>query len=117
MLTTCSASWASSVAKAKPKRQPAEPPPPPLILEFGKEFERDLRRQERRGKAMEKLHAVVETLRTRRALEARHRDHPLSGNWKGSRECHIEPDWLLIYVRTPTVLRLVRTATHSDLFP
>jgi len=103
------------VAKGKHKPQPADAPPP-LTLEYSKEFERDVRRQERRGKAMAKLNAVVETIRTRRALEARHADHPLSGKWKGSRDCHIEPDWILIYIKTPTVLRLVRTGTHSDLF-
>ncbi|HMP76799.1 MAG TPA: type II toxin-antitoxin system YafQ family toxin [Kiritimatiellia bacterium] len=51
-----------------------------------------------------------------RALGPRHRDHPLIGPWKGSRDCHLEPDWLLIYTSTDNELRLERTGTHSDLF-
>lgn len=65
---------------------------------------------------MEKLRAVVDTLRTRRPLEPRHKNHPLSGEWRGAWECHIESNWLLIYEKTATILRLLRTGTHSDLF-
>jgi mRNA interferase YafQ len=104
------------VAKAKPKAQPAEVPLAPLALEFTKQFGKDAARQEKRGKSMAKLHTVVEMLRTHRPLEAKHANHPLSGKWKGAWDCHIEPDWVLIYVRTPTKLRLMRTGSHSDLF-
>jgi mRNA interferase YafQ len=49
-------------------------------------------------------------------LEPHHRDHDLSGQYKGTRECHIEPDWLLIYELTKDDIILIRTGTHSDLF-
>ena len=49
-------------------------------------------------------------------LEARHRPHRLSGNWSGAWECHLEPDWLLIWTQEADVLVLTRTGTHSDLF-
>jgi mRNA interferase YafQ len=49
-------------------------------------------------------------------LEPRHRDHPLAGDWKDYRDCHVEPDWLLIYMREGGKLILARTGTHSDLF-
>ena len=52
----------------------------------------------------------------RRPLERRHRDHRLRGKWQGNRECHIEDDWLLIYLVVGDELRLIRTGTHSDLF-
>jgi len=65
---------------------------------------------------MAKLYAVVETLRTRRPLDAKHSNHPLSGKWQGAWDCHIEGDWILIDVKTPTVLRLERTGSHADLF-
>jgi mRNA interferase YafQ len=104
------------LAKAKAKPQAPEPPPPPLTLEFTTQFQKDAKRQEKRGKAMAKLRTVVETLRTRGPLETRHANHPLSGQWEGAWDCHIEADWILIYVKTPTVLRLMRTGSHSDLF-
>jgi mRNA interferase YafQ len=49
-------------------------------------------------------------------LPKKHRDHALIGNWKGSRDCHIEPDWLLIYTLDSDLLILERTGSHSDLF-
>jgi len=102
------------LAKAKPKPQPTEPPPP-LILEFSKRYGKDLKRQQKRGKSMAKLEAVVEALRTRQPLEPKYENHPLTGDWVGFWDCHIEPDWILIYSKTSTVLRLARTGSHSDL--
>ena len=55
-------------------------------------------------------------LATEEALDPRYRDHPLQGNWRGYRECHIEPDWLLIYNVENDTLRLGRTGSHSELF-
>ncbi|NLB66807.1 MAG: type II toxin-antitoxin system YafQ family toxin [Lentisphaerae bacterium] len=81
-----------------------------------KQFERDVKRMIRRGKDIQKLKAIVIELAHGRPLAPRHRDHPLIGPWKGSRDCHLEPDWLLIYTATKTELRLERTGTHSDLF-
>jgi mRNA interferase YafQ len=81
-----------------------------------KQFSKDIKRMARRGKDVEKLKAVVRLLAEGRSLDPRHRDHPLSGQWNQSRDCHIEADWILIYFSDPTSLRLERTGTHSDLF-
>jgi mRNA interferase YafQ len=80
------------------------------------QFKRELQRQTKRGKDPAKLQAVIELLRQSLPLEPRHRDHPLAGEWKGYRDCHIEPDWLLIYTIKSGELILARTGTHSDLF-
>ncbi len=80
------------------------------------QFARDVRRMRRRGKDLEKLKFVVRALAIGRSLEPRYRDHPLAGPWKHCRDCHIEPDWILIYFADSDVLRLERTGTHSDLF-
>ena len=81
-----------------------------------KRFERDIKRAKSRGKDLERLWRVVDRLLNERPLEARHRPHRLSGNWSGAWECHVEPDWLLIWTRHEDALVLVRTGTHSDLF-
>jgi len=80
------------------------------------QFKKDIKRQIKQGKDQRKLIAVVEALLAGKALPPRSRDHPLKGAWKGRRDCHIEPDWILIYRRTADELRLERTGTHSDLF-
>jgi mRNA interferase YafQ len=80
------------------------------------QFKRDIKRMEKRGKDFSELRRVIELLATGEPLEPRHRDHPLSGGYSGSRDCHIEPDWVLIYERTKDELLLIRTGTHSDLF-
>ena len=79
-------------------------------------FERDLKRSRRRGKNLDKLWAVVDRLLTGKPLGPRNRAHRLAGDRSGSRECHIEPDWLLIWHLDDDILVLVRTGTHSDLF-
>lgn len=81
-----------------------------------KRFVKDAKRMAKRGKDLEKLMTVVRLLADDRPLDPRHRDHPLSGQWSSSRDCHIEPDWILIYSSGKTSLRLERTGTHSDLF-
>jgi mRNA interferase YafQ len=80
------------------------------------QFKRDLKRLVKRGNDTEPLREIVVRIAAGAALEPHHRDHPLLGGYLGSRECHIEPDWLLIYERTETELILVRTGTHTDLF-
>jgi mRNA interferase YafQ len=65
---------------------------------------------------MAKLRALIEFLAAGKPLPARCRDHPLKGEFAGFRDCHIEPDWLLIYASTAEDLKLVRTGTHGDLF-
>ena len=62
------------------------------------------------------LRAVIEKLVAGQSLEPRFRDHQLSGSWKGHRNCHIEPDWILIYRITADDLYLERTGSHSELF-
>jgi mRNA interferase YafQ len=104
------------VAKRKASEPPPSVPPPPLEVTPTTKFKRDVERQKKRGKDMTKLQAVIESLCHHRALEARHKDHPLAGEWEGYRDCHIEPDWLMIYLREGGKLVLARTGTHSDLF-
>jgi mRNA interferase YafQ len=106
------------LAKSKPKAPEPPEPPPPLILETTPEFGRDSRRQEKRGKHMEKLHAVIRMLRTRQPLPPSHRGYALKGDWKGYRECHVggEGDWLLVYVRGAGKLILLRTGKHEEIF-
>ena len=88
----------------------------PLLLRQSTRFRRDVKRQLRKGVDLSKLEAVVEILVFQQPLEDRYRDHPLIGNWKGYRECHIQPDWLLIYRTTDDELQLARTGSHVDLF-
>jgi len=80
------------------------------------QFKKDVKRQLREGKDQAKLIEVVQVLLAGRDLPLKHRDHPLKGEWKGRRDCHIEPDWILIYRISKDELRLERTGTHSDLF-
>jgi len=80
------------------------------------QFKKDIKRQLRQGKDQTKLIAIVQTLLDGKDLPPKHRDHPLKGMWKGRRDCHIEPDWILIYRITKDELLLERTGSHSDLF-
>ena len=79
-------------------------------------FERDLRRVNKQGKDLDKLETIVNTLQDREQLPARCRPHPLRGIWAGHWDCHVEPDWLLLYRVTNEALILVRTGSHADLF-
>ena len=80
------------------------------------QFKRDLKRLLRRGKDLEKLKDVIRKLAQGEPLAASQRDHPLTGPWRNSRDCHIEPDWVLIYTLQSGTLLLERTGTHTDLF-
>ena len=79
-------------------------------------FESDLRRVNKQGKDLDKLETIVNTLQDREKLPARCRPHPLRGIWAGHWDCHVEPDWLLLYRVTNEALILVRTGSHADLF-
>ena len=81
-----------------------------------RQFKRDARRAEKRGKDLSKRRVLLAALLQQEPLPARYLDHPLSGTWKGYREAHIEPNWLLIYRPKGDELHLVRTGSHSDLF-
>lgn len=83
---------------------------------YSTQFERDLRLLQRRGKEIEKLKEVVAALINEEPLAEHYRDHPLKGNFKDRRECHIEPDWLLIYKLMGEEIIFERTGRHSDLF-
>ena len=85
-------------------------------LRTTRQFDRDLRRARRRGKALDKLWEIVERLIRGEPLPSRCRRHRLSGQWNRLWECHIEPDWLLIWDEAEQTLTLVRTGTHADLF-
>ena len=79
-------------------------------------FERDLRRVNKQGKDVDKLETVVNILQAQEQLPARCRPHPLHGIWAGHWDCHVEPDWLLLYKVTEEALILARTGSHADLF-
>ena len=87
-----------------------------LNVIVNKQFKKDLKRSSKRGKNIDKIESVVNILQSGDSLEVRYRNHRLTGNWSDYWECHIEPDWLLIYRITETDLILVRTGSHSDLF-
>ncbi len=82
------------------------------------QFKKDLKLAQKRGYDLEKLKRVIDALANGEALEEKYRDHALAGNYGGFRECHIQPDWLLIYQTDGErlLLFLTRTGTHSDLF-
>ena len=81
------------------------------------QFKADIKRIARSGRYdVAELAAMLQFLANDAPLPARYRDHPLTGDWKHHRECHIKFDWLLIYKLEPGILRLVRTGSHSDLF-
>ena len=83
---------------------------------YTKQSEKDLKRCLKRKKRMEKLKLVAEALIEGQELDPIHRDHKLSGNFVGRRECHLESDWLLIYKMEEVRIIFERMGTHSDLF-
>ena len=87
-----------------------------LNVVFKNRFKKDLKKLRSSNRDEDELLAVIEVLTNEQALEEKFRDHPLIGSYAGCRECHIRPDWLLIYQTTETDLLLVRTGSHSELF-
>ena len=85
-------------------------------LGFTNQFKRDFRKVIKRGCPKLKLDDLVLLLRKGEVLPERYCDHALAGNWKEHRECHIEPNWLLIYQTFEKEIHLVRTGTHAELF-
>ena len=88
-----------------------------LTIRIHNRFKKDLKLMIKRGYDEEKLWNIVEKLASEIPLPEQNRDHALTGNYKGCRECHIEPDWLLVYEiqKDALLLILTRTGTHSDL--
>jgi len=80
------------------------------------QFKKDFKRIKKSGKNILKLQEVVDKLFHDKILESKYRDHVLTGNYHGYKECHIESDWLLIYQSSTTELVLVRTGSHAELF-
>ena len=87
-------------------------------LKFTAAYKKSYKLLKKRGLDLSLLDEVVDTLRRGIPLEGKYRDHELTGPFKGFRECHIRPDWLLIYLieNDILILTLVDTGTHSDLF-
>jgi mRNA interferase YafQ len=84
---------------------------------FTGQFERDIRLMERRGKDTRKLREVMSSILHGKSLPVKMRDHQLRGVWRGRRECHVEPDWLLIYLlQGDDTVVFERTGRHTDLF-
>lgn len=83
---------------------------------YTKQFEKDIKRAVRRGKNVEKFKLIARTLLAGDPLDPIHRDHKLTGNYEGRRDCHIESDWLLIYKVEDEFVIFERMGTHSDLF-
>lgn len=87
-----------------------------LLVRPTSQFRKDLKRAAKQGRDIELLQKVLEKLAIPESLPARFNDHKLKGEWRDFRECHLEPDWLLIYTITDFELRPTRLGTHSDLF-
>ena len=87
-------------------------------MQFTAQFKKDLKLAKKQNKNLDKLFSVIEILANGGALDAKYRDHDLTGKYKGTRECHVEPDWLLVYeIRGDVlVLMLYRLGSHSELF-
>ena len=83
---------------------------------LGSRFKKEVDRMRKRGKDLSKLREAIQLLIEEKPLPPHYKDHPLSGEWKYFRDCHIEPDWLLLYKIEGDGLHLVRTGTHTDLF-
>lgn len=87
-------------------------------VKFTSQFKKDYKLAKKRGRNMNLLDDVIKSLANGEGLVEKYYDHSLSGNWTGHRECHIQPDWLLVYYynQDVLVLTLSRTGSHSDLF-
>lgn len=90
----------------------------PLELVPTSQFKKDYKKAKKRGLNMAELQSVLDKLCREEKLDSRYRDHALSGDYVGFRECHIRPDWLLVYSidKGQLILTASRTGTHSDLF-
>ena len=87
-------------------------------VKFTSRFKKDYKLLQKRGFDMSKLLDVIDLLREDIELPPQYKDHPLKGNFVGHRDCHIEPDWVLIYFKNESalVLSMTRTGTHGDVF-
>jgi mRNA interferase YafQ len=83
---------------------------------YTNQFQKDIKLMGRRGKPLEKFKEAARRLIAQETLDERFRNHKLAGNFKGRWECHLEPDWLLVYKLSGDEIIFERTGTHSDLF-
>ena len=87
-----------------------------LLLTYTRQFQKDLKKMQKRGKNLDKIKFIIQELACERKLADCFRDHKLAGNFLGRRECHIEPNWLIIYKLTSSEIIFERTGSHPDLF-
>jgi mRNA interferase YafQ len=87
-----------------------------LIPAYKNKFEKDLKRISKQGKNLKELNKVITSLIHRIPLDKKYTDHPLKGKYSDCRECHIQPDWLLIYMIKNPQITFIRTGSHADLF-
>ena len=87
-----------------------------LSLDLSTKFRKDFKRCQKQHLDLELLKTVINTLRIPATLDPKYKDHPLHSQYEGCGECHIAPDWLLIYRTTGSGLYIIRTGTHADLF-
>ena len=89
-----------------------------LTIRYHKSFKKDYKKILKRNLNIHDMEIVIDMLANEQPLPEKYKDHSLAGDWKGFRECHIQPDWLLIYKiqNDALVLTLSRTGSHSDLF-
>ncbi|HXF29614.1 MAG TPA: type II toxin-antitoxin system YafQ family toxin [Chlamydiales bacterium] len=87
-----------------------------LKIYYANSFKKEIKKQEKRGKNLKKMTEIITKLVTGQKLEDRHKLHKLHGDYKDHWECHREPDWLLIFRKTPDSITFERTGSHSDLF-
>ena len=87
-----------------------------MNLYYTSQFKKDYKRIKKQNKDVNKLKAVIGLLFSGKNLDRKYKDHTLCGGWNGCRDCHIEPDWILIYKFKKDTLTLERTGSHSELF-
>ena len=89
-----------------------------LDFHFQKPFKKQLKLMQKQGRDLSKLHKVIDLIIKEQPLPPKHEDHPIHGKWEGSRDCHIQGDWVLIYEIDETARKVTfhRTGSHSDLY-
>jgi mRNA interferase YafQ len=87
-----------------------------LKIIYKNKFKKDVERMKRRNKNMSELKWIIDQLVAKKPLPIKYCDHSLHGDYTDCRECHIQPDWLLIYMLNQEQITLIRTGSHSDLF-
>ena len=87
-----------------------------MKIYYTNQFKKDYKRVKKQRKDITKLRTVIDKLAAKERLDVKYKDHPLAGKWQGYRDCHLEPDWMLIYKLAKDLLILERTGSHSELF-